>query len=187
MIANLDRCAYNLDRGIPSTRSNIALVMGRQHLDITRERNMNNKQPNDRKSAVLSFCKALRSFGTAFPMLLGVILLLGLFRSFVPNRILSAVFTEELLRDTIIGSLMGSISSGNAVTSYIIGGELLKENVSLVAVTAFIVAWVTVGVIQLPAEAGILGKRFACARNILSFFLSILVSIATVKTLMVIQ
>ncbi|MDY6838097.1 MAG: hypothetical protein SWH78_08990 [Thermodesulfobacteriota bacterium] len=145
------------------------------------------KQNNNKKTIVSSFYKAFRSFGTAFPVLLGVILLLGLFRSFVPNRMLSAVFRGELLRDTIIGSLIGSISSGNAVSSYIIGGELLKENVSLIAVIAFMVAWVTVGIIQLPAEAGILGKRFAFARNILSFFLSILVSIATVKTLMVIQ
>jgi len=120
-------------------------------------------------------------------MLLTVILLFGLFRSFVPDRMLSAVFTGELLRDTVIGSLIGSISSGNAVTSYIIGGELLKENVSLIAVTAFIVAWVTVGIIQVPAEAAILGKRFACVRNILAFVLSVLVSIGTVKTLVVIQ
>ena len=125
------------------------------------------RQNDDKKTIISSFYKALRSFGMAFPMLLGVVLLLGLFRSFVPNRILSAVFTEELLWDTIIGSLMGSISSGNAVTSYIIGGELLKENVSLIAVTAFIVAWVTVGIVQLPAEAAILGKRFACVRNVL--------------------
>jgi len=123
----------------------------------------------------------------AFPMLLAVILLLGLFRFFVPNRMLSAVFTGELLQDPVIGSLLGSICSGNAVTSYIIGGELLKENVSLIAVTAFMVAWVTVGVIQLPAEAAILGKRFACVRNVLAFVLCILVSIGTVKTLMLIQ
>lgn len=142
---------------------------------------------DDKKTIVDSFYKAIRSFGTVFPVLLGVILLLGLFRSFVPIRTLSAVFTGDPLRDTVIGSLIGSISGGNAVTSYIMGGELAKQKVSLIAITAFIVAWVTVGIIQFPAEAGILGKRFACARNILSFFLSILVATATVKILMVIQ
>jgi len=145
------------------------------------------KQNDDKKTIINCLYTAVRSFGTAFPMLLTVILLFGLFRSFVPDRMLSAVFTGELLRDTVIGSLIGSISSGNAVTSYIIGGELLKENVSLIAVTAFIVAWVTVGIIQVPAEAAILGKRFACVRNILAFVLSVLVSIGTVKTLVVIQ
>ena len=84
------------------------------------------------------------------------------------------------------GSTVGSISAGNPITSYIIGGELLKEGISLFAVTAFITAWVTVGIIQLPAEASILGKRFALARNILSFIFSIIVAIATVLTLQVI-
>jgi uncharacterized membrane protein YraQ (UPF0718 family) len=148
---------------------------------------MTKNQNKDGRDIVSSFYKALKSFGKSFPMLLGVIMLMGLFRVFVSNQMLSAVFTGGLLRDTVLGSLMGSISAGNPVTSYIIGGELLKENVSLIAVTAFIVAWVTVGVIQFPAEAGILGRRFAVTRNALAFIFSILISIATVQTLMVIQ
>lgn len=100
---------------------------------------------------------------------------------------LLSVFTGDTFQSTVMGALIGSISTGNAVTSYIIGGELIKEDVSLIAITSFIVTWVTVGIIQLPAEAEILGRRFAFARNFLSFILSILVSIATVKTLMAIQ
>ncbi len=120
-------------------------------------------------------------------MFLGVILVLGLIRTYVSSEMLSAVFSGELIHDTIIGSIAGSLSAGNATVSYLIGGELLKEHISLVAVTSFIVAWITVGIIQLPAEAAILGRRFACVRNILSYILAILVSIVTVKTLMVIQ
>ena len=105
----------------------------------------------------------------------------------VSSQLISSIFKGELLRDTIIGSVIGSISAGNPITSYIIGAELLKERVSLFAITAFILAWVTVGVIQLPAEAAILGKRFAVARNIISFILAILVSMAIVATLKIIQ
>ncbi|MBW2644310.1 MAG: hypothetical protein JRC89_13365 [Deltaproteobacteria bacterium] len=147
----------------------------------------NRRQNDDKKNIVSAFFKAFKSFGTSLPIMLGVILVLGLFRTFVSKQMLSVVFTGELLRDTIIGSLMGSISAGNPAISYIIGGELVKENISLVAITSFIVAWVTVGIIQLPAEAAILGRRFAFMRNISSLILSILISIATVKTLMVIQ
>lgn len=149
---------------------------------------MNQKTQNDgKKDITTSFRKALKSFWATFLMLLGVILLLGLFRAFVSNQMISALFTGELLRDTLIGSFAGSLSAGNSVTSYIIGGELLKGNISLIAITAFIVAWVTVGIIQFPAEAANLGKRFAITRNFLSFILSILVSIGTVSTLMVVQ
>jgi hypothetical protein len=99
---------------------------------------------------------------------------------------ISSVFTGGIIRDTLIGTVTGSISAGNPITSYIISGELLKGGVSLFAVTAFIVAWVTVGLVQYPAEADILGKRFATLRNCISFILAILVSIATVTILMVI-
>lgn len=147
------------------------------------------KKNNDRKqkSILVSFYKSFKTFVSSFPMLFGVILLLGLFRMNVSPQLISSIFKGELLRDTIIGSLIGSISAGNAITSYIIGVELLNEGISLFAVTAFIVAWVTVGVIQFPAEAAILGKRFAFARNLMSFILAILVSMIVVTTLMIIQ
>lgn len=143
-------------------------------------------KPGER-SIYTSFYRAARSFVSVLPISLGVILLLGLFNTMVPKKLISSVFTGHVLGDTFIGAVAGSLLAGNPITSYIIGGELLADGVSLFAVTAFIVAWVTVGVIQYPAEAGILGKRFAAVRNLVSSFLAILVSIATVTTLMVIQ
>ncbi len=150
-------------------------MSGRKHNDVVAQ-----------KSIVISFRKALTSFSKALPMLIGVVLLLGLFRTFVSKETISSVFTGDVMSDTLIGALIGSVSAGNPILSYIIGGELLNEHVSLFAVTSFIVAWVTVGMVQLPAEAAILGKRFAIVRNILSFILAILVSMATVATLTVI-
>ena len=145
------------------------------------------KQADNRKSIIDSFYKALKSFVGVIPILLGVILLLGLFRIFVSRAMISSIFTGKFLQDTMIGALIGSIFAGNSVTSYIIGGELLNEGVSLFAVTAFIVAWVTVGIVQFPVEAATLGRRFAFARNILSFILAILVAMTTVATLMVVK
>ena len=146
---------------------------------------MANKKINmtNKEAIAASFYKALKSFGVMLPVLLGVILLIGLFKTYITPELISSVFTGSLFQDTLLGSVIGSVSAGNPITSYIIGGELLKEGVSLFAVTAFIAAWVTVGVIQLPAEASILGKRFALTRNVLSFIFAILVAIATVVTL----
>jgi len=57
---------------------------------------------------------------------------------------------------------------------------LLEYGVSLFAVTAVIVAWVTVGLVQMPAEISALGRKFAVVRNVVSFFMSIAVAGATV-------
>ena len=150
-------------------------------------KNVGRNNSKKQKHLLISFWNASKSFATTLPLLMGIILLLGLFRTFISKQMIQAVFTGTSLQDTLIGAVIGSIAAGNPVTSYIIGGELLKEGISLFAVTAFIVTWVTVGVVQFPAEAAILGKRFAVARNVLSFVLAILVSLATVVTLRIIQ
>jgi len=82
--------------------------------------------------------------------------------------------------------LAGSISFGIPVTSYIIGGELLKEGVSLLAVTAFILAWSTVGIAMLPLEISFLGKKFAIIRNVINFIFAIVIAVLVVWILKII-
>ena len=86
------------------------------------------------KSATI---KSLKSLWSAFPLILGTVLLVGLVPALVPESFYIAVFSKSAALDSLIGSLIGSISAGNPITSYVLGGELLKEGVSLVAVTAF--------------------------------------------------
>ena len=114
---------------------------------------------------------------------MGGVLLIVSYLSIFVDRYYEAMFTHNSYIDLLIGNMAGSISFGIPITSYIIGGELINEGVSLIAVTAFMVAWVTVGFIQFPAEAKILGKKFAIIRNLLSFIFSILIALATVFTL----
>jgi len=127
-----------------------------------------------------SVSKSAKSLGNTIPVLAGVILLVGLANTLIPKSLYSSIFSNNLFFDSIIGSGLGSILAGNPITSYILGGEFLNQGISLVAVTAFLVSWVTVGLVQLPAESLLLGKKFAILRNILSFVFSILVAIITV-------
>jgi len=124
--------------------------------------------------------KAVKGLYFSLPLLLGVIMLIALLNSMIPQDFYSKIFTKNILLDPLIGSSIGSILAGNPITSYVIGGELLKNGVSLIAVTSFILAWVTVGIVQFPAEAMLLGKKFAITRNVLSFIFSIIVAITSV-------
>ena len=127
--------------------------------------------------------KTATSFARVFPILIGVMLLVSLILVLVPSSFYGAVFTGDEIFDPLIGAVIGSIAAGNPITSYIVGGELIDQGVSFLAVTAFIASWVTVGVLQLPAEATILGKRFALIRNGASFLSAVLVAILTSVTL----
>jgi uncharacterized membrane protein YraQ (UPF0718 family) len=128
------------------------------------------------KQAVLGLLSML-------PMIVAIVGLVGLFQTFVTQEMLASLFTGDPVRDTLVGTVAGGIAVGQALISYILGGELLEQGVSMYAVTAFILAWVTLGVVQLPAEAEVLGGRFTLWRNVLAFLSTLLVSVATVWTM----
>ena len=129
--------------------------------------------------------KTFRSMLQVIPQIVGILLLVGLFLTVIPQEWYGTVFSGHPVTDPILGAALGSVAAGNPVTSYVIGGELLNTGISLTAVTAFIVAWVTVGVIQLPMEMNILGRRFAIARNLCGFIFAILIAMLTEFTLFV--
>jgi uncharacterized membrane protein YraQ (UPF0718 family) len=127
--------------------------------------------------------KTVNSFFQIIPVLLGILLLLSLVNAVVSPEAYAGLFTGNPLTDPFTGALFGSVAGGNPITSYIIGGELVAIDISITAVTAFILSWVTVGLITLPAEMEILGKRFAIARNLISFVFSIVIALLVEYTL----
>jgi uncharacterized membrane protein YraQ (UPF0718 family) len=140
----------------------------------------------DKKKLKMSTVKAGKSIWNSLLILISVIMLIALADVLIPKSFYSKIFVGNPLIDSFIGAIAGSVLAGNPITSYILGGEFLKQGVSMVAVLSFIVAWVTVGVVQLPAESVILGKKFALTRNLLSFIFAILVALVSVSIWMII-
>ena len=140
----------------------------------------------DKTALVNALRNSANQFIRLLPVLTGVVLLIGLFNSFMSKKLLSSVFSGNIATDTLLGTCLGSIFAGNPINSYIIGGELLGHGISLFAVTALIISWVTVGLIQLPAEITALGRRFALVRNTVSFALSLVIAIFTVAVINII-
>jgi hypothetical protein len=117
------------------------------------------------------------------PIVFGMLLLTSLAISLFPRQLPAALFGGHELLDALLGGTVGSLAAGHPLASYILGGELLDRGVSLVAVTALLVSWVTVGMVQLPAEALLLGRRFALLRNLSNYLFAILIAFAVVYTL----
>lgn len=150
----------------------------RKHTDADRE------EPESQESCLCeqqlwsaAFRKGLRQFYQLLPKLAGVILLLGLFRGFVSDKDLFAFFSGSVVQDSFLGAALGSVLVGNPVNSYVIGDSLLSAGVKPSAVIALMMAWVTVGLIQLPAESAALGGRFAIVRNICGFVMAVVMSL----------
>jgi len=119
------------------------------------------------------------NFFSMTPMLFGVIGLVGLFQVLVTPKMLASLFQGNPFMDTLIGTVTGGISAGHPMISYVLGGELLKQGISLYAVSAFILSWVTLGLIQIPAEIEVFGKPFTLYRNILAFIFTLIIAVLT--------
>jgi hypothetical protein len=119
---------------------------------------------------------------SALPIMGGVLLMVSFLNIFL-TKYYSQIFTNNSFLDPLIGNIAGSLSFGIPVTSYIIGGELLDEGVSLMTITAFIMSWTTVGVLMLPLESKFLGKKFAVIRNSINFIFSMIIAVLTVYTI----
>ena len=130
-----------------------------------------------------SFKKTTRTFINVVPIIVGMLLLTSLLITVFPEQISAGLFGNGDIIDTLLGASIGSIAAGHPLASYLLGGELLSGGVSLLAVTALVVTWVTVGIVQLPAEALLLGTRFAVYRNLISFIAAIAIAFLTVYTL----
>jgi uncharacterized membrane protein YraQ (UPF0718 family) len=117
------------------------------------------------------------------PNIFAVVLLSGLIMEFVPLDRLSGYLGGGFFSDGLVGAGIGSISIGNPLVSYVLGGALLEQGISLMAVTALLVSWVTVGSIQLPAEIQTFGARFALLRNGISFVFALIIAFLVLMTM----
>ncbi|WP_320044443.1 NifB/NifX family molybdenum-iron cluster-binding protein [uncultured Desulfobacter sp.] len=131
----------------------------------------------DAQALANAFRQALTQIGSMLPVIAGVVFLIGLLTTFIPNRILFDFFLGSTLQGIFKGALVGSFFTGNPANSYIIGKQLLDQGIDIGVVIALICSWVTVGIVQFPAESAALGKRFAVARNALCFILSMVIAL----------
>lgn len=145
------------------------------------------KQSGQRPSFWRVLQKSSLSFFAMAPLLLGVIGLVGLFQVLVTPKMLASLFRGNILVDTLVGTLGGAAVVGSPVVSYLLGGELLAQGVSLYAVIAFILSWVTLCYIHLPAEVELFGGRFTLYRNILAFVFIMLIAVLTSLSLKVLS
>jgi uncharacterized membrane protein YraQ (UPF0718 family) len=116
------------------------------------------------------------TFAKTFPIILGILALASFVTAAIPLQSIFEALPMESVLGPVFGALVGSVAAGHPLTSYVLAGELTAAGASLATITALIVSWVTVGIVNLPAEAAILGTRFALWRNAISFALAIMMA-----------
>jgi hypothetical protein len=130
--------------------------------------------------------RTVRTFINVLPVIIGMLLATSLVVTVFKDQVSAQLFGNGDILDALLGASIGSVATGNPLASYLLGGELLRGGVSLIAVTALVVTWVTVGIVQLPAEALMLGTRFALYRNVVGFIAALMIAFLTVHSLKIV-
>lgn len=127
----------------------------------------NTKRANIKKIFMKSWKQSLMGFWTNVPILLGVILLISIFQQYLSFDFLTHIDNQFLA--AFVANVLWSISTGNPINSYIIAIGIGNLGLYTFIISVFLITWVTVGIVQLPAESFYFGKKYAITRNLLAF------------------
>jgi predicted Fe-Mo cluster-binding NifX family protein len=180
MAARLEQHGIEVVTGASgAVRQAVAACAGERPPAEAAGRNAGGRTAEPGLSLATAVTRAARQLAAILPMMLGVVLCIGLLKTFLSKEALAWVFRGRPALDALGGALLGSIFAGHPVNSYLIARALRDQGVSLFAATALIVTWVNVGLVQLPAEAAALGGRFALVRFAVSFAVSLAIAMLT--------
>ena len=127
--------------------------------------------------------KSLKQGGKQFlkqvPFLIAIFLFISLFDVFVPKRVIISIIGKgNGAMSVLLSAILGGIIQGPVASSYPLGQLLLEKGATVTSVATFLNSWVMVGILILPFEISVFGKKFAYIRNLISFIGAILIGIA---------
>lgn len=117
--------------------------------------------------------KSKAMMGSMLGQIVAIIFLIGLVLAFVPTEMIQSILGGDTpLRSTLLGALIGSVTLIPAFVAFPLIGSMLAAGADMVPAVAFLTTLTMVGVVTFPLERREFGKKFALARNLLSFVLA---------------
>lgn len=121
---------------------------------------------------------AIRSFFRVLPMVFIIIIFIGLLLGFVPQSQISRLVGEQAgLGGVLVVALLGAVLHVPSLISFPLAASLLESGASITSVAVFITSLTMIGVVTLPLEIKILGKKMALLRNGISFGIAIVIGL----------
>ncbi len=119
-----------------------------------------------------AFLKTIKWFKELLPILFWVIILISMLKESWLFEYMTGYLSNNF-KSALLVDLVWSLSVGNIINAYIIAHNFWDLNEYILVISTFLIAWMTVWFIQIPAEIHYLWKKFTIVRNILSFSFSI--------------
>ena len=110
---------------------------------------------------------------TILPVLIFVFVLMRLIQAYVSRETIAAILGKETgVLGILYAELVGSVALFLPPAVFSFGGYLHDNGAAYGPIAGFVFTAILIGVTTLPLEFKLLGKRFAIARNILTFVIA---------------
>ena len=130
----------------------------------------------DRRKTWAGVRKAVRMLLGILPMLVGILAAVSLLLAAVPTSTLQRALGGGVV-SFVAALFVGSITLVPGFIAYPLAGVLRDNGASVGVLAAFITTLMMVGIVTLPLEMRMLGRRVAVLRNALAFVGAVLVAI----------
>ena len=123
---------------------------------------------------------AARRFFNILPVFLTMLILVSIALFLVPDDFIKVYLgVENKYLAMLSASLLGSAIIMPGFISFPLAGLLLNEGVPYMVLSAFTTTLMMVGVLTFPVEKAYLGTRVTIVRNIISFFIALVIALVT--------
>jgi uncharacterized membrane protein YraQ (UPF0718 family) len=134
---------------------------------------------SDRKKTREAIKISYKKFINIIPAFLTMLILVSITLFFVPDRmILNYLGNNDKVIGMILASLFGSITLMPGFIAFPLCGILLKKGVSYMVLSAFSTTLMMVGILTFPVEKEYFGVKVTLIRNVISFFIAIIVALS---------
>ncbi len=131
----------------------------------------------DRQKTKAALKKAWKAFENILPQFLGILLIIGMTLAYVSPGVISALLGRGSgWRGILTAGAIGSVTLIPGFVAFPLAAALLETGAGLPQIAAFISTLMMVGIVTLPAEFKVLGKRAALLRNGLALAFSFVVA-----------
>jgi uncharacterized membrane protein YraQ (UPF0718 family) len=129
----------------------------------------------DRKKTKMALIKAWKSFENILPQFLSILIIIGLALAIVsPETITILIGTSSGMGGVLGAAMIGSVTLIPGFIAFPLAAALLKSGAGYMQIAAFVSTLMMVGIVTMPLEIKILGKRATIIRNISAFVFSLI-------------
>ena len=132
----------------------------------------------NRKKTLSALKIAAKRFVKILPAFLTMIILVSIVLFLLPDEVISDYLGgSNKFIGVIFASLFGSITLMPGFIAFPLAGILLKEGVAYMVLAAFTTTLMMVGILTAPIEKAYFGIKVTVIRNIVSFFIALVITV----------